>query len=206
MNYNISLGPSNLDEIIIDDIEHIFHRKISIYHQILSWISLILINMSNGYVIYIMKPQIKTPFDQLILMDSVLCVFNTIPILRLTFFYQSFFSNAPLCALFTFFGFFTNVTQRLISLGIAVYRYFYVVKHTMVQTQVQNKLFKTVLFSAIIIMSIVDTVDAFYRRETYKHYQGIHYFIGLLQTNCNIITLYPKPIQMNHFRLLGENA
>ena len=69
--------------ITIDEIEHSFQKEISTQVQILSWISLILINASNGYFIYVIKNKMNSLLDWLILMDCILCIFNCISIIKL---------------------------------------------------------------------------------------------------------------------------
>ena len=63
--------------------EHDFSNKVSIGVQTLSWTSPLLIYLTNGYLISItMKQRNKSALDVLMLMDSFLCIFNSLVIIR----------------------------------------------------------------------------------------------------------------------------
>ena len=119
-------GPTNINIITLDNIEHSFPGETSIQVKILTWISCILIILSNGYLIHIIKNQMKSTMDWLILMDSILCISSCIPIIRLGIFGPL---STPFCFKIIFFFYFTTVSDRLVTMGISIYRYVLVVHH-----------------------------------------------------------------------------
>ena len=169
---NISTGPSDINTIAINNIEHRFPRDISIQVQILSWISLVLINTSNGYLIHVIKNRMKSLLDWLILMDSILCILNCIAIIRVGIVGTSFSDKIPMCFLFSLFGYFINVSNRLVTIGISIYRYVFVVHHIKMRDKIQRDIFTHTLFSAIILTSFALTGFAIYYKDSYKHYQS----------------------------------
>ena len=165
---------NTFDEITIDNIEHTFPSEISINVQILSWITLILINTSNGYVIYIITKQLKTALDWLFLMDSILCIFNSIPVIRLGIVghsvYVNLSYNSILCTFFTFYSYFVNLLSRLITIVISVYRYIFVVKYDIVQDPVKRQIIIRSLFSAMFYIAVFQTGYGIYYKNSYKLY------------------------------------
>ena len=171
---NISTGPSDIviiNRIAINNIEQRFPREISIEVQILSWISLVLINTSNGYLIHVIKNRMRSLLDLLILMDSILCILNCVSIIRLGIVGTSFAENIPMCFIFSLFGYFINVSHRLITIAISVYRYVFVVHHIKMGDRIQRQLFTHTLFSAIVLTSVALTGYAIYYKDSYMHYQ-----------------------------------
>ena len=78
----IFFGSTSEDKFLIDIIEHRFPSSNTIFDKMLSVISLILINATNGYLIYLIKNQTKSALDWMMLMDSCLCMSNSVVIIR----------------------------------------------------------------------------------------------------------------------------
>ena len=126
MKSNTSFGPSHLNQIIITATEHSLSNRSDLGVEIASWVSLILIYISNGYLIHVMKNQMKSGMDWLILMDSVLCIISSIHIIM--FGHLVDIENPSLCFLITFFLYFTTIANKLVTVSIGYYRYVFVVK------------------------------------------------------------------------------
>ena len=159
--------------ITIDEIEHSFQKEISTQVQILSWISLILINASNGYFIYVIKNKMNSLLDWLILMDCILCIFNCISIIKLGINSNSFFvENIPMCFFFNLTAYFINVSNKLVTISISIYRYVFVVKYINMQNQTQRQTFTQTLISAMIMIPLTMTGYCIYYMDHYKLYNS----------------------------------
>ena len=79
---DVAYGSSYGDIITLTDIEQDFKTSLRTQIQILSFISLILINTCNGYLIYLAMNQTKTALDWMMLLDSFICILNSIVLLR----------------------------------------------------------------------------------------------------------------------------
>ena len=161
-------GPTNMNIISIDEIDHFIPKETSIQIKILAWISLILINLSNGYLIYVIKTQMRSALDWLILMDSILCILSCISIIRLGILGPL---STPFCFIITFFSYFISVSNKLITMSISIYRYVFVVHYMKMREQINRKIFNVTLFSLIIFPSIVLTGFCIYYRDEYINYQ-----------------------------------
>ena len=169
MIWNISIGPANISVITIHNIEHFFQAEASILVKMIAWVSLILIILSNGYLIHVIKNGMKSALDWLMLIDSFLAISNCIPIIRLGFLRHS---AIPFCFILTFFTYFTNVSNRLVTIGISIYRYILVVHHMKMRDKIRKQIFLQTLFSAIIFPSSFLTGYSFYYRDNYKLYKS----------------------------------
>ena len=170
----ITFGPSSDDQILINYIEHKFSYSYNFHVQILSWISLILIYVSNGCLIdFILRQRkVKSALDWMILMDAILCIFNSIGIIRIGIFGSgsTHHDNILLCVCFNFSVYFINISNRLLTIGIVLYRYVFVLKHTIVEGQAQRQIFVQTLFSVIFLISIVLAGYAVYYKDLYKYH------------------------------------
>ena len=167
MNLSFSIEASH--QILINTIDHTLSKKVDLEVQIASWVSLILICISNGYLIQTMKNQMKSGLDWLIMMDSVLYIINCIPLIRFGIGF-SFAGHTPLCLLFTFLTYFTNTANRLITVGISIYRYVIVVRYSSMQTKSQRDFLTRNIFSAILWISLTLTGFAIKVKDAYAPY------------------------------------
>ena len=168
---NFSIGINGLHILTFDSIEHSFSSEISIQVQILAWASLFLINLLNGYLIHVIKNKMNSTLDWLILMDCILCILNCIPIIHLGIIGTSFKDDVPLCLFFNFSGYFINVSNRLVTIGISTYRYVFVIHFIKMEDRFQRQIFIDILFSVIILTPTFLTGYAIYYRDSYQLYQ-----------------------------------
>ena len=161
-------GQTNINIITIDNIEQSFPGETRIQVKTLTWISCILIIFSNGYLINIIKNQMKSTLDWLILMDSILCILSCIPIIRLGIFGPL---SIPFCFIIIFFFYFISVSNRVVTMGISIYRYVLVVHHMRMREKINRQIFNNILFSAIIFPSLVITAFSIYYRDNYVNYK-----------------------------------
>ena len=115
------------EEIQIVEIEHLFpeisgvlndlHSKIFV---VAALVTFILIIMTNGYLLhFIMKQAAKTFLDWMIVLDIILCFGNIVGLLRLVI------GNKEIikwCNFLPFFLYFISMCNKLLSIGIVVYR------------------------------------------------------------------------------------
>ena len=166
--YNISIGPF-LNHIVIKTIEHNFPSSENIYVHILSWFSLILIYLTNGFLIYFIKKQAsKTALDYMVMIDSILCICNSIQIINGVILHYEYFSYQ--CYFFPFFAFFISAINRLLDMGIVVYRYVHVLKPSMVQGTSRRNTFEISIFLMIFTTSAVLTGYTYYFMDNYMLY------------------------------------
>ena len=139
---SISFSVSNLMEnLIFEQIEHSVHYddKNLVNTQIFmtgQLICVMLILATNGYLLqFIMKQPTKTFLDWMMILDTSLCISNIVIVIMIG---QRFF-----CYFIINFGFFINISNRLLTAGIVVYRYIFVMKSHLVQTTFQRKILET---------------------------------------------------------------
>ena len=122
-------------------------------------------------IIFILKQGTKTFLDWLIVFDCFLCLLNLRVILAL-FFYRLLENNtmhsvfdADFCTCHVFLSYFTNVCNRLLSLGIVVYRITLVLGSSFLVSSNQKKVLGKIVMLAIILPSLILTGFAVYYRE-----------------------------------------
>ena len=152
--------------------EHHFTDKVSIAVQILSWTSPLLIYLTNGFLINItMKQRNKSALDMMMLMDSILCIFNSLVIIRTGLLATSSYEDSLVaCYFFNFFNYFVTTFNRLVNVGIVVYRFVFVLQHSFVQGHCQRKKFIQILFSSMFVTSTVLTGFSAYYKDSYYHH------------------------------------
>ena len=165
---NISFGPLYEDSIMIDNIEHHFPCSNTILEKILSVITLILINTTNGGLIHVILKKSKSALDWMMLTDSLLCILNSIDIIRQGIIVTTHPENLPLCLFFNFSDYFINICNRLLTIGIVVYRYVFVLQHKLVERNGHRQIFVKCLFSSIFITAAILTGYAIYFRDLYQ--------------------------------------
>ena len=183
----ISFGPSSDDRMMIDNVEHHFPSSSTILERILSVITLILINTTNGGLIHVIKMKSKSALDWMMLMDSILCVLNSVVIIRQGIFVTTHPDNVPICVFFNFFDYFINICNRLVTIGIVVYRYVFVLQPQWVETNGRRQFFIRSLFSSIFITAATLTGFAIYFRDLYQD----HLCNIILFTYCICFQIHP---------------
>ena len=123
---------------------------------------------TNGSMIkFIMSQGTKTFLDWLIVYDCCLCLSN-IPVLVLL----SDFVVQDFCAYHVFFAFFVNLSNKLLTIGIVIYRFTLVIGSSIVVTTHQKKNLENSIMLFILLTSFYLTGWAFYYREDYRHFLG----------------------------------
>ena len=120
-------------------------------------------------IIFIMNQGSKTFLDWLIVFDCFLCLSN----LPVVFFLLHFSNNdVEFCICFVFFSFFTNLCNRLLTLGIAIYRFTLVLGSSFLFSPNQKKGLENFVLLSILLTSLNLTGWAVYYREDYRHFLG----------------------------------
>ena len=76
------------------------------------------------------------------------------------------------CYFLPFFAYLINLCNRLLTVGIVIYRYVFVIKNHLVKTPQQRQKFSALIFGFIIIISIFMTGWALYYKDKYHHFWG----------------------------------
>ena len=118
---NISISESSWDTIHLESTEpwspDTDPASMSGYFRTVQCVSILLILTTNGSLIFfIMKQLTRTFLDWMVVFDSVLCIINAQTIATIGFKFHSF------CYLNIFVAYFVNIANRLLSLGIVIYR------------------------------------------------------------------------------------
>ena len=166
---NISFSVSNLlENLVFDQIEHYVHYDDQnlVNTQIIragQLICVMLILTTNGYLLqFIMKQPTKTFLDWMMILDTSLCISNIVNVIMIG---QRFF-----CYFIINFAFFINISNRLLTAGIVVYRYIFVMKSHLVQTTFQRKVLETSIIASILVPSSLLTGFAVYYKDYYLQY------------------------------------
>ena len=156
------------ETLIVDTVEHEF---LSIGNDpLMSVANLVTCGLIVGtnvpLIIFILNQGSKTFLDWLIVFDCFLCMSNSLLILiRLFNFWGNF------CGFVVFFSFFINLCNRLLTLGVAFYR-FALVLGSLVWTSYQKKILEKSILHAILLVSVYLTGWAVNYREDYRHFLG----------------------------------
>ena len=135
--------------------------------QWLQWGSILLTLVTNGYMIhFITKQQSKTFLDWMIVFDSGLCINQCYSIAAIGSKLQDF------CSFSAYNGFFVNLCNRLLTIGILLYRYFFVVRSSFVQTGARRRMLSAMIFIWIMATSIIMTSGALYYEDYNYQYLG----------------------------------
>ena len=166
---NISFSVSNLIEnLFFDQIEHVVHYddKDLLNTQIFragQLICVMLILTTNGYLLqFIMKQPTKTFLDWMIVLDTSLCISNISTIIMI--------GQRIFCYFIVNFSFFINISNRLLTAGIVIYRYVFVMKSHLVQTTVQRKALEILIIASILVPSLLLTGLSVYYKDYYLQY------------------------------------
>ena len=118
-------------------------------------------------IIFILKQSSKTFLDRLVLIDCFLCMSNA-----LLLFIRLFDSWGSICGCHIFFSFYIQLSNKLLTLGIALYRFILVLGSSLVWTQYQRKSFEKLILLTILLISVQLTGWAVYYREDYRYFLG----------------------------------
>ena len=80
--------------------------------------------------------------------------------------------DEQLCYYYVFFSFLANLCNKLLTVGIVIYRFTLVLGSSMVLTPYQRKAFENMILLVIFLTSFYLTGWAIYYREDYKYFLG----------------------------------
>ena len=120
-------------------------------------------------IIFIMNQGSRTFLDWLIVFDCFLCLGNLHVVILLLYFPEN---DDGFCICHVFFSFFCNLCNRLLTLGIVIYRFTLVLGSPLVFSPNQKKVLENFILLAILLTSLNLTGWAVYYREDYKHFLG----------------------------------
>ena len=162
-------------KLTVDTLEHEFvssgDDSMMFLIKLSQWLTCSLILMTNGPMIYfIMKQVSKTFLDWLVVFDCCLCLSNIITLILLTD--NSGHDELVLCYYYVFFSFLANLCNKLLTVGIVIYRCTLVLGSSIVRTSYQRKVFENLILLVIFLTSFYLTGWAIYYREDYRHFLG----------------------------------
>ena len=141
--------------------------------RLAQFITCVLILGSNlQIIIFIMNQASKTFLDRLVIFDCFLCLSN-VPVVMLLSNYSDFIDS---CIFHVFLSYFTNLCNRLLSLGIVIYRLTLVLGSSLMFSSYQKKMIENSILLVILIASLKMTGWAIYYRENNR------YFLSWLNT------------------------
>ena len=157
----------------IDTVEHEFHssgdRPLLRLVQIIS--CGLILGTNVPMIIFTVKQGTKTFLDWLIVFDCFLCLGNLYGIyilVRRSYAYE----DVGFCEFHSFIMFSSSLCNRLLTLGIAIYRFTLVLGSSIVFTRYQKQNLETLILLSILIISFILTGWAIYYREDYRHFLG----------------------------------
>ena len=167
--------------LIVDTLEHEFRTSdddsMLLMLRLAQFITCGLILGTNvPMIIFIMKQRSKTFLDWLVIFDCFLCLGNLQVVILLLHFSDN---DVVLCICHVFSMFFTNLCNRLLTLGIVIYRVTLVLGNSFLFSSNQKKVLENCILHTILFTSLYLTGWAVYYREDYKHFlgEGINYKI-----------------------------
>ena len=118
-------------------------------------------------IIFIMNQRSKTFLDWLIVFDCFLCLSNLSNVILLV---NTLHDSINICTCHVFLSFFTSLCNRLLSLGIVIYRFILILGSSFVFTNNQRKALENIILLAILLISLNLTGWAIYYREEYRYF------------------------------------
>ena len=120
-------------------------------------------------IIFIMNQGSRTFLDWLIVFDCFLCLGNLHVVMLLLHFSHN---DVAICICWVFFSFFSNLCNRLLTLGIVIYRFTLVLGNSFVFSCNKKKVLENTILLAILLTSLNLTGWAIYYRENNKQFLG----------------------------------
>ena len=170
-----------MENLIIETVEYEFrgpaHSSVLLFTLRLTQIftCLLVLGTNVPMIIFIIKQKSKTFLDWLIVFDCFLCLVS-LPV----FFILTLMDNENIgfCIFHVYSSFFLSLCNRLLSLGIVIYRFILVFGSSLVFTAHNRKLIEIIISLAILLISLNLTGWAIYYRDNYKH------LLGKTSTTC----------------------
>ena len=165
----------NTTEVLtVDTVEHellswgpVGDSKLILKRLFLSLTCCLILGTNIPVVAFIINRRPKIFLDWLILFDCFLCLSDCIGILGMNFDHLGVF-----CNFYVFFEYFKNLNNRLLTVGIAIYRFILVVGSSLVWTKYQRRVFERLIFNSILFFTLYMTGLAVYYRDNYKMFLG----------------------------------
>ena len=143
------------------------------YIRLAQFITCVLILGSNlQIIIFIMNQGSKTFLDWLVIFDCILCLSN----LRVVILLSNYSDFVDFCIFHVFLSYFTNLCNRLLSLGIVIYRFTLVLGSSLMFSSYQKKMLENSILIVILLTSLKMTGWAIYYRENNR------YFLSTVET------------------------
>ena len=157
---------------MVDTVEHEFtsigDESILPWMRVAIFVTFCLILGTNvPLIVFIMNQGSKTFLDRLVVFDCFLCMSNA-----LLLFIRLFDFWGSICGCHIFFSFYIQLSNKLLTLGIALYRFILVLGSSLVWTQYQRKSFEKLILLTILLISVQLTGWAVYYREDYRYFLG----------------------------------
>ena len=166
---------SQTEIVIFDSVEHEFHisgdEPILLFTLRLAQIFTcgLILGTNVPMIIFTINQGSKTFLDWLIVFDCFLCLGNLhvlIILIRLSS------DDVGFCVFHVFLMFFFNLCNRLLTLGIAIYRFTLVLGSSLVFTAYQKKVLEIFITFSILIISFILTGWAIFYRADFRHFLG----------------------------------
>ena len=160
--------------LVVDTLEHEFlssgDDSMLLLMRLAKLLTCGLILVTNvPMIIFTTNQGSKTFLDWLIVVDCFLCLSNLHVVMLLNYFSNK---DVGFCICYVFFSFFSNLCNRLLTLGIVIYRFILVLGSSFMFSPNQIKVLENIILVAILLTSLNLTGWAIYYREDYKYFLG----------------------------------
>ena len=163
------------DILIVETLDHEFQTFNDDYMLLLmrlaQFITCVLILGANvPIIIFIMNQGSKTFLDWLMVFDCFLCLTRLREVILIVSFLLNYSNPLDFCIFHTFIGYFTSLCNRLLSLGIVIYRSILVLGSSFLFSPTQRKAIENVILLAILLIPLNMTGWGIYYREEMRYY------------------------------------
>ncbi len=161
--------------LMVDTLEHEFlssgDNSMLLLMRLAQLLTCGLILVTNvPMIIFTMNQKSKTFLDWLIVFDCFLCLSNLHVVILLLHYSDN---DVGFCICHVFFSFFTNLCNRLLTLGIVIYRFTLVlIGSSFVFSSNQKRVLENIILLSILLTSLNLTGWAVYYRAEYRHFLG----------------------------------
>ena len=154
------------ESIILEKIEHILVPFVTNSELVFMLLAACLILVTNAMLIRLILQKISRTFlDNLMILDSVICICNIYSLFVMS-------NLIKMCSFSVPFIFTLNLFNRNVSFVTPLYRYIYVVKHSLVDSVFKRKIFERILIAGMTTISAGGAAGIVYYREKYFPYKG----------------------------------
>ena len=163
MNYSVLFDLlSNTRQRITTEFTNENNSPLIYWFGVLTGSIILLLNIPILWTIW--KERILTWINQLICLDCILCI-GMIPIVL------SLADVFPLpCSFISSYAFFASLLNRLLPVGIVIFRYIYVCRSSWVNTANQRRIFHLTLSITMLMLVALLTLGSWMYNDKYLHY------------------------------------